>query len=210
MLNKAIGFFRLRLISRRWAPATRVSQGTKEEFSTGSHAQKPPKLNASYAKHRPSKYPYRVCQCRRWTMPASSTNGPSDRPVLPMHMRTEWMSRQTQEEGRRMDGHPVILQQRVEALPVGTWRRGCCPGCPRKSTRSAHPQDRNGSSPSWNEIDPEQHGCQEVRWQQRLPVQRCAILNPTAEAPPSTLCQNIHRNPPSDRPNALKMAMASR
>ena len=57
MLNKAIGFLRLRLISRRWAPATRVSQGTKEEFSTGSHAQNPPKLNASYAQAPPIKIP---------------------------------------------------------------------------------------------------------------------------------------------------------
>ncbi len=31
----------------KWPAATKVSQGTREEFSTGSQAQNPPKLNAS-------------------------------------------------------------------------------------------------------------------------------------------------------------------
>jgi hypothetical protein len=35
------------LMSIRWPVPTSVSQGTSEAFSTGSHAQKPPKLSAS-------------------------------------------------------------------------------------------------------------------------------------------------------------------
>ena len=75
--------------------------GTKEEFSTGSHAQNHQSSTLRMPKRRPSKYPYRGCQCRRWTSaaPASSTNGPSDRPVLPMRTRTEWTSRQNPRRG---------------------------------------------------------------------------------------------------------------
>ena len=43
--------------SSKCAPAAIVSQGTREVFSTGSHAQKPPKLNASYAQAPPIRMP---------------------------------------------------------------------------------------------------------------------------------------------------------
>ena len=44
-LNREVS---LRLFtSIRWPAPTRVSQGTSEAFSTGSQAQKPPKLSAS-------------------------------------------------------------------------------------------------------------------------------------------------------------------
>ena len=38
-------------------PAAKISHGTKDAFSTGSHAQKPPKLKASYAHAPPIKMP---------------------------------------------------------------------------------------------------------------------------------------------------------
>src|SRR5690606_37530657 len=45
------------LISIKWPAPTKVSQGTNEAFSTGSHAQKPPKLRASYAQAPPIRMP---------------------------------------------------------------------------------------------------------------------------------------------------------
>ena len=45
--NRAVGVFRLRLISNKCAPATSTIHGTRELFSTGSQAQNPPKLKAS-------------------------------------------------------------------------------------------------------------------------------------------------------------------
>jgi hypothetical protein len=48
----------LRLFTNiKWPAPTKVSQGTKEAFSTGSHAQNPPKLNASYAHAPPIRMP---------------------------------------------------------------------------------------------------------------------------------------------------------
>ena|ERR1035437_2778588 len=47
----------LRLISITWAAPTNVNHGTKDAFSTGSQAQKPPKLKASYAHAPPIKTP---------------------------------------------------------------------------------------------------------------------------------------------------------
>ena len=43
--------------SMRWPAATSVIHGTSEAFSTGSHAQKPPKLRASYAHAPPMRIP---------------------------------------------------------------------------------------------------------------------------------------------------------
>ena len=66
-----------------------------------------------------------------------------------------------------MNGHPVILQQRVEALPVlehGESREVVCPGCPRKSSIARRiPQEQERIQPELevSEIDPEQHGGQE-------------------------------------------------
>ena len=41
----------------RCAAATKIIQGTREEFSTGSHAQKPPKDSDSYAQAPPINIP---------------------------------------------------------------------------------------------------------------------------------------------------------
>ena len=35
------------VINMRWAAPTSIIHGTRDAFSTGSHAQNPPKLNAS-------------------------------------------------------------------------------------------------------------------------------------------------------------------
>ena len=55
--NNAVGLVRFLLMSSKCAPATSTIQGTSEEFSTGSHAQNPPKLKASYAHAPPIKMP---------------------------------------------------------------------------------------------------------------------------------------------------------
>ena len=60
-----------------------------------------------------------------------------------------------------MNGHPVILQQRVEALSVlehGESREVVCPGCPRKSSIARRiPQEQERIKPELevSEIDPE-------------------------------------------------------
>ena len=55
--KRAVGSLRFRLMSNRCAAATRTIHGTSDEFSTGSQAQNPPKLNASYAQAPPIKMP---------------------------------------------------------------------------------------------------------------------------------------------------------
>ena len=66
-----------------------------------------------------------------------------------------------------MDGHPVILQQRVESLTVlehGERSEVVRPCCPRKSSIARRiPQEQERIQPELeiSEIDPKQHGCQE-------------------------------------------------
>ncbi|OQA05627.1 MAG: hypothetical protein BWY67_02102 [Bacteroidetes bacterium ADurb.Bin397] len=55
LLIKVLPFFLWMSIT--CAAPTRVSHGTNDAFSTGSHAQKPPKLNASYAHAAPINIP---------------------------------------------------------------------------------------------------------------------------------------------------------
>ena len=55
--KRAVGSFLFRLMSSKCAAATSTIHGTRDEFSTGSQAQNPPKLRASYAQAPPIKMP---------------------------------------------------------------------------------------------------------------------------------------------------------
>src|SRR5688572_26525734 len=55
LLSNVLPFLRFIIIT--CPTPTKVNQGTNDAFSTGSHAQKPPKLNASYAHAAPIRIP---------------------------------------------------------------------------------------------------------------------------------------------------------